>query len=34
MGWAGLSIAELCRTILDPAKNGGRSVAEADCLAE
>jgi hypothetical protein len=28
MGWAGLSIAELCRTILDPAKNGSRSVAE------
>jgi hypothetical protein len=28
MGWAGLSIAELCRAILDPAKNGGRSVAE------
>lgn len=28
MGWTGLSVAELCRTILDPAKNGGRSVAD------
>jgi hypothetical protein len=28
MGWTGLSIAELCRTILDPTKNGGRSVAD------
>lgn len=28
MGWTGLSIAELCRTILDPAKNGGRSIAD------
>ena len=26
MGWAGLSVAELCRTLLDPAKNGGRGV--------
>ena len=27
MGWVGLSDGELCRTLLDPAKNGGRSVA-------
>jgi hypothetical protein len=26
MGWTGLGIGELCRTLLDPAKNGGRSV--------
>jgi hypothetical protein len=28
MGWTGLSVGELCRTILDPGKNGGRSVAD------
>jgi hypothetical protein len=28
MGWAGLSKAALCRTLLDRAKNGGRSVAD------
>src|SRR5215470_7757742 len=27
MGWDGLSKGELCRTLLDPSKNGGRSVA-------
>jgi hypothetical protein len=27
MGWDGLSKGDLCRTLLDPAKNGGRSVA-------
>jgi hypothetical protein len=27
MGWVGLSKAELCRTLLDRRKNGGRSVA-------
>jgi hypothetical protein len=26
MGWTGLSLAALCRTLLDPKKNGGRSV--------
>jgi hypothetical protein len=26
MGWDGLSKSELCRTLLDPTKNGGRSV--------
>ena len=28
MGWTGLSVGELCRTLLDPTKNGGRSVAD------
>jgi hypothetical protein len=28
MGWVGLSNAELCRTLLDRRKNGGRSVAD------
>jgi hypothetical protein len=28
MGWTDLSAADLCRTILDPAMNGGRSPAE------
>jgi hypothetical protein len=28
MGWAGLGKAALCRTLLDRAKNGGRSVAD------
>jgi len=28
MGWTGLSVGELCRTLLDPSKNGGRSVAD------
>jgi hypothetical protein len=28
MGWVGLSKAELCRTVLDRNKNGGRSVAD------
>jgi hypothetical protein len=28
MGWTRLSIAELCRAILDPASNGGRSTAD------
>ena len=28
MGWDGLSKGELCRTLLDPSKNGGRSVAD------
>ena len=28
MGWVGLSRAELCRTLLDVKKNGGRSVAD------
>jgi hypothetical protein len=28
MGWTGLSVGELCRTLLDRAKNGGRSVAD------
>jgi hypothetical protein len=27
MGWTGLSRGELCRTLLDRSKNGGRSVA-------
>jgi hypothetical protein len=27
MGWTGLSLGDLCRTLLDPKKNGGRSVA-------
>jgi hypothetical protein len=27
MAWEGLSKGELCRTLLDPSKNGGRSVA-------
>jgi hypothetical protein len=27
MGWDGVSKGELCRTLLDPSKNGGRSVA-------
>jgi mono/diheme cytochrome c family protein len=27
MGWEGLSIGELCRHLLDPARNGGRSGA-------
>jgi hypothetical protein len=26
MGWEGLSDGELCRSIKDPARNGGRSV--------
>jgi hypothetical protein len=25
MGWEGLTVAELCRHLLDPARNGGRS---------
>jgi hypothetical protein len=28
MGWVGLSSGELCRTLLDRGKNGGRSVAD------
>jgi hypothetical protein len=28
MGWAGLSKGELCRTLLDRRKNGGRGVPE------
>ncbi len=28
MGWVGLSKSDLCRTLLDPAKNGGRSVSD------
>ena len=28
MGWTGLSLSELCRTLLDPQKNGGRSVPD------
>jgi len=28
MGWDGLSKGELCRTLLDPSKNGGRGVAD------
>ena len=28
MGWAGLSKGELCRTLLDRSKNGGRSVPQ------
>jgi hypothetical protein len=28
MGWVGLGKAELCRTLLDRTKNGGRSVAD------
>jgi hypothetical protein len=28
MGWTGLSVGELCRTLRDPTKNGGRSVAD------
>jgi hypothetical protein len=28
MGWTGLSIGELCRTLLDRSKNGGRSTAD------
>jgi hypothetical protein len=28
MGWVGLSSAELCRTIKDPAKNGNRTAAQ------
>jgi hypothetical protein len=28
MGWVGLSEGELCRTLLDRRKNGGRSVAD------
>jgi hypothetical protein len=28
MAWEGLSDAELCRTLLDQSKNGGRSVAD------
>ena len=28
MGWTGLSGGELCRTVLDPGKNGGRTVAD------
>ena len=28
MGWEGLSNAELCRHLLDPARNGGRSGAD------
>jgi len=27
MGWSGLSRGELCRTLLDPTKNGGRDAA-------
>ena len=27
MGWEGLGDGELCRTLKDPARNGGRSVA-------
>lgn len=26
MGWDGLSKSELCRTLLDPTKNGGRAL--------
>ena len=28
MGWVGLSEGDLCRTLLDRRKNGGRSVAD------
>ena len=28
MGWEGLTDSELCRVLLDPYKNGGRSVAD------
>jgi hypothetical protein len=28
MGWVGLNPRELCRTLLDRRKNGGRSVAD------
>jgi hypothetical protein len=28
MGWAGLSKSELCRTLLDRNKNGGRSISD------
>jgi hypothetical protein len=28
MGWVGLDKAELCRTLLDRKKNGGRSIAD------
>lgn len=28
MGWEGLPAAEVCRNLLDPARNGGRSGAE------
>jgi hypothetical protein len=28
MGWTGLSVGELCRTLLDPTKNGGRSPTD------
>lgn len=34
MGWEGLSVAELCAHLLDPARNGGRSgAAVVDHLA-
>jgi hypothetical protein len=26
MGWEGLSVADLCKVLKDPKKNGGRSV--------
>ncbi len=28
MGWQGLSVGEMCRSILDPGKNGNRSLAD------
>ena len=28
MAWEGLSDGELCRALLDPARNGGRSAAD------
>ena|SRR5215469_2742560 len=28
MGWQGLSVGEICRSLKDPAKNGGRTTAQ------
>jgi hypothetical protein len=28
MAWQGLSFGDLCRTLKDPAKNGGRSLPQ------
>lgn len=30
MGWEGLSHAEIARAMIDPAKNGGRSLLEIE----